>query len=128
MSTIFLSQGIGILLIIIGLSFATERKMVMVIFEEFFNRRALTYMWGLITLAISIVLVLTHNIWSGTAEIAITILAWYLFFEALIYVFLPQKYLHNIFRWLQKKIVYYPVAFAFLLVGFYLFCSGFSIF
>lgn len=125
MITTFLAQAIGILLIIIGLSLATERKMVMGIFRELFQHRALTYIWGMITLIISIIMILQHNIWSGITELAITILGWYLFLEALVYVFMPQKYLSVFLKWLQKKAVYYSLATAFLLVGIYLFSFGF---
>ena len=125
MTTTFLAQAIGILLFIVGLSLASERKMVMGIFKELFKYRVLTYIWGLITLVISVIMILQHNIWSGTKELAVTILGWYLFLEALVYVFLPQKYLSIFLKWLQKKFVYYSLAAVFLLVGAYFFSYGF---
>jgi len=125
MTTTFLAQAIGILLFIVGLSLASERKMVMGIFKELFKYRVLTYIWGLITLVISVIMILQHNIWSGTTELAVTILGWYLFLEALVYVFLPQKYLSIFLKWLQKKFVYYSLAAVFLLVGAYFFSYGF---
>lgn len=125
MTTIFLAQAIGILFIIIGLSLASERKMVMGVFKELFQHRVLTYIWGMITLIISVIMILQHNIWSGITELAVTILGWYLFLEALIYVFLPQKHLSVFLKWLQKKVVYYSLATVFLLIGIYFFSYGF---
>lgn len=95
------------------------------IFKELFQHRALTYIWGMITLIISIIMILQHNIWSGITELAVTILGWYLFLESLVYVFMPQKYLSVFLKWLQKKAVYYSLAAVFLLVGIYFFSFGF---
>ena len=125
MTTIFLAQAIGILFIIIGLSLTTERKMVMSIFKELFKHRVLTYIWGMITLVISIIMILWHNIWNGITGLAVTVLGWYLFLEALVYVFLPQKYFSALLSWSQRKLVLYSLAAAFLLVGTYFFCYGF---
>lgn len=125
MTTTFLAQAIGILLFIVGLSLVSERKMVMGIFKELFKYRVLTYIWGLVTLVISTIMILQHNIWSGTTELAVTILGWYLFLEALVYVFLPQKHLSIFLKWLQKKSIYYSLAAVFLLVGAYFFSYGF---
>ena len=127
MTTIFLSQAIGILFIIIGLSLAIERKMVTDIFRELFKHRVLTYIWGLITLVIATLMILGHNEWSGVNAFAVTALGWYLFLEALVYVFLPQKYVSNLFRWIRNKYIYYALATLFLLIGGYFFSSGFSI-
>lgn len=125
MTTTFLAQAIGILFIVVGLSLAFERKMVMDIFKELFKHRVLTYIWGMITLIISVIMILQHNIWSGTTELAVTILGWYLFLEALVYVFLPQKHLSIFLKWLRKKTVYYSLAAVFLLIGAYFFSYGF---
>lgn len=125
MTTTFLAQAIGILLIIVGLSLAIERKMVMGVFKELFQHRVLTYIWGVITLIISIVMILQHNIWSGITELAVTVLGWYLFLEALVYIFLPQSYFSVFIKWSQKKAVYYSLTTAFLLVGAYFFSYGF---
>ena len=125
MTTTFLAQAIGVLFIVVGLSLVTERKMVMGVFKELFKNRVLTYIWGLITLVISIVMILKHNIWSGGTELAITILGWYLFLEALVYVFLSQKKLSVFLKWLNKKSIYYFLAIIFILVGAYFFSYGF---
>lgn len=125
MTTTFLAQAIGVLFIIVGLSLATERKMVMGVFKELFQHRVLTYIWGIITLVISIVMILGHSIWSGTTELAVTVLGWYLFLEALIYVFLPQKHFSIFYRLLQKKTIYYTLAGTFFLIGSYFFIVGF---
>ncbi len=123
--TTFLAQAIGILFIIIGLSLAIEKKMMMGVFEELFRNRVLTYIWGLITLVISVIIILKHNIWRGTTELAVTILGWYLFLESLVYVFIPQKYIFVFFKWLKRKTIYSALATVFLLVGIYFFSSGF---
>ena len=125
MTTTFLAQAIGILLIIVGLSLAIERKMVMSVFKELFQHRVLTYMWGVIMLIISIVMILQHSIWSGITEFAVTVLGWYLFLEALVYIFIPQKYFSVFVKWSQKKAVYYSLTTVFLLVGVYFFSYGF---
>lgn len=125
METIFLARAIGVLLLVVGLSLLTERKMVMGIFKDLFKSRVLTYIWGMITLVISLLMILQHNIWSGATAIAVTVLGWYLFLEALVYVFLPQKYLASCLGWLRHKSVYYSLALAFLLVGSYFALQGF---
>ncbi len=125
MTTTFLAQAIGVLFIIVSISLATERKMVMGVFKELFAHRVLTYIWGIITLVISLVMILEHNIWSGTTALAVTILGWYLFLEALVYVFLPQKMFSVFYKLIQKKTIYYTLASAFLLVGFYFTIVGF---
>jgi len=127
MTTTFLAQAIGIFFIIVGISLATERKMVMNVFKELFQHRVLTYIWGILTLLISVLMILEHNIWSGVTELAVTILGWYLFLEALIYVFLPQKYFSVFYEWLQKKTIYYTLTTVFFLAGLYFFLTGFFV-
>ena len=125
MTTTFLAQAIGILFIIISLSLVTGRKMVMGVFKELFAHRVLTYIWGIFMLVISVMMILRHNIWSGTTVLAITVLGWYLFLESLVYVFLPQKQFSTFSKWIQKKSIYYSLSVVFLIIGAYFFVAGF---
>ena len=125
--TIFLSQLIGAFSLVMGLSMAVKRKMMMEIFHEVFATRALSYIMGVVMLLIGLLLVLTHNIWQGGPEtMVITIVGWLVLLESLSYLFFSRSFLRKYVRWLQDKAVYFAIAFAYLALGAYLTGVGFG--
>jgi hypothetical protein len=127
-STIFLAQFTGVFFVIAGLSMALRRKMLMTVFNEMFQTRALSYILGLMSLLVGLFIVLQHNLWNGSLEIIISILGWYLFIESIPYLFISQEKMKRALNWLENRKVYYGIAFGYLMLGSYLVCAGFFLY
>jgi hypothetical protein len=119
------AQLIGIFFVITSFSMAFRRKMMMGVFNEIFRTRALSYIFGLLTLGVGLFLILKRQVWSGATSEVINILGWYLSIESLAYLFLPQRIMARFFGWLEYKKVYYTISIVFLILGGYLIYAGF---
>jgi hypothetical protein len=74
--TIFLSRLIGLFAIALSLAIILHRKSFVEMASEMVRDPPLLFLVGLITLAIGLAMVLSHNIWSGgVLPIVITLLA-----------------------------------------------------
>lgn len=121
------AQLIGIFFVIASFSMAFRRGMMMTVFREIFRSRALSYIIGVMMLGIGLFLVLNHGIWQGTPSSVINIFGWYLLFESIAYLFLPQRVMSKLFGWLAYKKIYYTIAVGFLILGSYLVYAGFFV-
>jgi uncharacterized membrane protein YkgB len=107
---------------------ALRRRMLMTVFREMFQTRALSYILGVMSLLVGLFIILQHNLWGGSLEIIISILGWYLFFESVPYLFLSEEKIRRALNWLENRKVYYGIAFGYLMLGRYLVCAGFFLY
>jgi len=127
MDTHFLAQLIGLYSIVMGLSMAIKRKMLMDVFKEMFHTRSLSYVMGVLMLILGLLLVLMHTIWQGTLSIVISILGWFVLLEALTFLFSSQKTLAKSLDALKNRKVYYAISIVYFVLGIYLVYSGFTL-
>ncbi|OHA58100.1 MAG: hypothetical protein A2571_03615 [Candidatus Vogelbacteria bacterium RIFOXYD1_FULL_44_32] len=125
--SIFLSQALGIYLVLIGLICITRRKMMMAAVADMINNRALIYLVGILELLAGIGLVLVHNIWAWNATVIITITGWAMLIEAIAYLVLPYRVVAKIFRRFNTKNWYVGGGLVAVLLGAYLAAVGFGL-
>jgi hypothetical protein len=119
-------QPLTIFLRLIGL-FALAFSVAMVLRREtFIVIASLLFILGLITLAIGLVMVLSHNIWSGgVLPVVITNFGWIQLFRGLVALLAPPDALAYLFdRMNFPKFLYGAIAITFVL-GVYLTYMGF---
>lgn len=124
----FLAQLIGFVFFVTGFSMVAKRKMILHIFEDLVKNRALSYLFGVVLLALGFLIVTNHNNWSGVTEVIITLLGIDLMLESLVYIFFSKGTLERIFKTLTNKDLYYTMAVLYFFLGGYLLGSGLGIF
>src|SRR3989344_5768287 len=116
----FLAQVIGAFCVVMGISMALRRKMMMEIFRELVASRALFYVVGVAMLAIGLLLGLRSTQWDIPAQAVLTIVGWLIVLESLAYLFATSKFLKQYMTRLRDKKIYYGIALAYVLLGAYL--------
>lgn len=124
--TQFFAQLIGAFSIVMGLSMLARRKMLMSIFYELSQNRALSYILGVLIFLIGLLLVLNHNIWQGLLQTIITLLGWGVFLEGAFFLFVSEQTLKKYLVMVNSKKVYYLIASVYLVLGLYLSYFGFT--
>ena len=100
--------------------------MLLSIFHELSQSRALSYILGAIMFIMGVLIVLNHNIWSGGFPFLITVLGYFVLIEGAVYLFVSKNFLEKWLNAVNNKKVYYLIAAAYLTLGFYLAGKGFS--
>jgi uncharacterized membrane protein len=124
--SIFLSQVIGVYLILIGLISITRRKMMMAAVADIAKNRSLIYVIAVLELLAGIALVISHNIWAWEAAVIITIVGWLMLIEAVCYLILPNRVVQGIFKRFNKNGWYLTCGLLAVVLGLYLAGVGFG--
>ena len=75
-TSIFIARIFGLCYLIMGASFAFNRKAFKQVMEDFCKNAALVFYGGILALVIGVVIILTHNIWVANWTVIITIIGW----------------------------------------------------
>jgi len=124
--TIFLSRLIGLFAIALSLAIILHRKSFVEMASEMVRDPPLLFLVGLITLAIGLAMVLSHNIWSGgVLPIVITLFGWIQLVRGLIFLLAPPDGFTSPFEKMNfEKVAHIAVAITAVL-GVYLTYMGF---
>jgi len=127
--SLFLAQLFGVYFVIQGLFVFLRRDKIESYVRSFFESKneALLLVTGIITIIMGLILVLLHNVWEGTYEVLITVIAWIVLIKGALYLFFPdgmQKIGKNI---LKNKSLITVAAVAALIIGLYLVNIGFGL-
>ena len=96
--TIFLSRLIGLFALVLSLAMILHREAFMAVASAMVHDPPLLFLVGMITLAIGLAMVLSHNIWSGGAlPVVITMFGWIQLFRGLIVLLAPPDALAAFF-------------------------------
>ncbi|HQT82796.1 MAG TPA: hypothetical protein PLW99_01460 [Candidatus Paceibacterota bacterium] len=126
--TYFYAQLFGLAILIIGLAMLVNRRAMLTLMRELLDNRALLYLAGVMSLFLGIIVILTHNVWSGGALVVlVTLLGWALLLRACLILFLPHGALKNLFASFKFEQSYYLVTLLALLLGIFLTYYGFSV-
>lgn len=88
--SIFLAKALGLYLLIVSLSMLINKSRMPAIINGIIENPGLQLIMGLHILVIGILLVLSHNLWSGeTWQIVITVIAWIVLVKGIINFSLP---------------------------------------
>jgi len=86
----YLAEVWGISIVIISLALLAKENYLKRIIASMENDANL-FLWGFVSLVIGIMMVLSHNIWTGSWQIVITILGWLALLKGLALLFIPEK-------------------------------------
>lgn len=125
-TSFFLAKVLGILAILMGASMVLRRKMLLSIFHELSQSRAVSYILGVLMVVFGLVIVSSHNVWRWGFELAITLFGWIALLEGTMYLFISEKALKKYLRTLDSKRVYYFIGVTYLVVGAVLAYIGFT--
>ena len=126
--TYFYAELLGILIGAVALSLLINRRMMLQVFSELVEQRVALFVVALVSLLFGSVIVLTHNVWTGSSlDILVTLLGWLLVLRSVLLLFLPHGVIRKIVDWVRIEQTYYLVSVIALIVGGYLIYYGFGL-
>ena len=81
---------LGTYLIVSGLFLLLRGKTIPHLLKDFFGHPAIVYLTGILLVFLSALLIITNNVWDGTWQTLITVLAWIILLKGLGYIFFPE--------------------------------------
>ena len=122
--SIFLAQLMGIFSLVMGFSMLAKQKMLISIFHELSDSRALSYILGTLMFLLGLLVILNHNIWELSPRVIITIIGWVILIEGGSYLFVSKETLRRYLAVLDNRKIYYIIAVGYLILGSYLIYFG----
>jgi hypothetical protein len=117
--------GLWILLVVLGM--LANRQNTLDVMSGFFASQALMWTTGVFTALVGVVVVVTHNRWSGGAlPFIVTLYGWIALVKGLMFVWLPasaEEAFYNALHFGQYFYLYFIVSLA---IGAYLTYGGFK--
>lgn len=126
--TVFLSKLIGIYCMLVGASMGANKIETVRMVSYLVHDAPIVFLFGLITVAAGLAIVLSHNIWSGGAlPVIVTIVGWATLLKGAAFLFFPPPAAVGFPVWgpAYEQFYYADVAAA-ILLGAYLAYGGFS--
>jgi vacuolar-type H+-ATPase subunit I/STV1 len=126
--TIFLSRLIGLYCILLVPFMFIYRQASLDSIAGLLHNPSEMLVLGVITLAVGLAMVLSHNIWSGGAlAVVVTVIGWLSLLKGLFLVYLlPCVGVEYYLRVLQNPQLFYPCMVLWLAIGIYLTYGGFT--
>ena len=124
--SLFLAKVLGLYLVIISLSMLINKNRMPAIINGIVQNPSLQLVLGFHVLVIGILLIISHNVWTGaTWQIVISVIAWIAFLKGLLNVAFPQV-AQSMARGFMSSVamLYFSILVNFLL-GLYLCYYGF---
>ena len=88
--TTVISEVLGMLLTILGLSIVVNRKGVSAAIEEITKNPGISWIWGFIVLTTGAIIVSLNNVWDSGLQTFITILGWLTIIKGVFIIVLPE--------------------------------------
>lgn len=124
--SLFLAKALGLYLLIISLSILFNKNRMPAIINGIIQNPALQLILGFNVLIIGILLVVSHNVWSGTTwQIVISVIAWIIFIKGLLYVAFPRVLQSMTNTFMSSTAMLYFSILVNLILGLYLCYYGF---
>ena len=121
--SIFLAKVMGIYMIIICLSLLVNQKYYQGMVKDFSKNPLLMVFGGFISLIIGLLIVLSHNVWSGW-QIIITIIGWLAIVKGILYLLLPD-FANDLAKKFNVENIFNLTAFSNIVLGAVLLYAGF---
>lgn len=123
--SIFLAQLFGMYFLAMGVASLLKGKELGESVDAFRKSPLLTYVGALLTL-LGLAFVIIHNVWNGTWQVVITVLAWLTLIEGLAYLWLPQKAVGKCINWFNTRWWYIIGTIIAFVLGVFLLSIGFG--
>lgn len=95
--TILVTKILAIYLVVSGLFLILKGKTLPHLLKDFFDHPSTTYLSGIILIFLSSMYLLQYNIWDGTWNTVVTVVAWLIGIKGLLYIFAPKS-LRNVYK------------------------------
>ena len=89
-TSVFIARIFGLCYLILGAGLLFNRKVFQRVMEDFCKNAALVFFTGMFTLAIGVVIILTHNVWVANWTVIITIIGWLAFIKGIWMIVFPD--------------------------------------
>jgi hypothetical protein len=125
--TIFLAKLIGLYCIVIAVAMSIDKPATVNALVALVGSPPLVFLVGLIVVAAGLAMVLSHNVWRGSAlAVAVTLIGWLTLVKGALFLFTPAPAAGGFIVWgaAYERWFYLDVALAFAL-GIYLTYAGF---
>ena len=125
--TIFLAKLIGLYCIVIAVAMSIDKPATVNAIVALVGSPPLVFLVGLIVVAAGLAMVLSHNVWRGSAlAVAVTLIGWLTLVKGALFLFTPAPAAGGFIVWgaAYERWFYLYVALAFAL-GIYLTYAGF---
>lgn len=100
-SSVFLARLIGPVLVAVAIGMLAHRDLYRRMAEEGMRSHALIYLSGVLTMASGLAIVLTHNVWTPSWRVLITLLGWLFIVGGAVRIVVPQQ-IETMGRWFLK--------------------------
>lgn len=126
-TTLFLSQIMGPVLLLMGVSFGLNKSYYVSWFKKMEKDDSFLFLAGIVELSAGLAVVLSHNLWNSAAEIIVSLMGWGMILEGAIVLLLNRKYPRGIVGHMSKSLPEFMsiVAIASLILGAYLSYLGY---
>ena len=126
-TTIFLSQVLGLFLVIVGAAVLYRKQYLVPVIGEFVEERLTRMIMGVLELLAGLFLVLAHTDWSSLPAGIITAIGYMLVVEGTAYLLLPDSMMRWVIRTFNVKAWYVAGGTLSVLMGAYLIFFGFGL-
>ena len=128
--SIFLVQIIGIYFLVVGISALSKPKEWQHVVRHLMEHEhiAIAYLAGILTLIMGLIVVLSHNVWTGDAPTVIaTIVGWLILVKGATYFLLPHNVWVGWVRKMNNAKLYRTFSIIYILLGVYMVYNGFGL-
>lgn len=125
--TLYLSQVLGLFLIIVGLAIMLRKRYYVPVVGEFIEDRFMRMVMGILELLGGLFLVLAHNDWSTLPASIISAIGWVLIIEGTAYLLVSDRMMSWMIRTFNVRMWYLVGGLLSVALGLYLAFTGFGI-
>lgn len=129
MESIFLVQIIGIYFLVVGISALVKTKEWQHVVKHLMEHEhiAIAYLAGILTLIMGLIVVLSHNVWTGGAPTIIaTVVGWLILLKGATYFLLPHNIWISWVREMNNMKLYKIFGIIYIILGAYMIYNGFG--
>ncbi len=127
-TSIFLAKLMGLYFIIVGLFILIKHKSLRQMTYTLLKDKSSMFVMSFFVIIMGLLLVLSHNIWTGGWRVIITVFSWIVLLKGLTMLFMRQSVAYKIVKSFTKcqnwYIIYGTIV---LILGLYISSRGFSI-
>ncbi len=123
--TLFLTQLLGPVLILLGISFFTKQHEYNKLFKKLHKENAFLFLEGIVETTAGLAIVLSHNMWGTLPEIVISAFGWAMVAEGSLVLLTKNRSIKKSLRAISDPALMMTFSVSFLILGAYLTWVGF---
>lgn len=123
-TTIVLSQILGIIITVFGLSVLVNKKSIIALLDETTQSQGVLWILGFITLIFGGLIVVFNNVWSSGLQLFITIIGWLVLLKGIVTLVFPDFTVRIYKKWVNIQVIIFS-GFITFIIGLILLYLGF---